>query len=94
MAICISICRVQSIANNILGKETTPYIELFYHVPDERHLTIHIRFNEDVTVEREWNEHDEQELLHDVTIVQSEREDEPETMTTHHVSERENSPST
>jgi hypothetical protein len=47
-----------------------------------------------VAVERKWDEQDEQELLHEVTVVQSEG-GEPETMTTSpRVSQRESSPST
>jgi hypothetical protein len=100
---------------SILGKETTPYIEMFHHIPDERHIKVfgcdayalmrnvakhgprgckgiyvgqsddttgyifynpetrststtnHIRFNEDVTVAREWTEEDEESLVKEAT---------------------------
>jgi hypothetical protein len=45
---------------------------LFYNPTTKKiTTTMHIRFNEDVTVEREWNESDEQQLLREIEIVQT-----------------------
>jgi hypothetical protein len=104
---------------SILGKHTTPYIEMFHHTPDERHIKVfrcdayaliqharkhsarahkgiyvgqsdnttgylfynpstrtviptnHIRFNEDVNVDREWTTEDEEMLVKEAIISDS-----------------------